>query len=185
MYKVVPFSDDLDLEEFYSKAKAKGFENNSSRFWLKDCFRNERESQTWILYYNDKPVGSVAAHSFDDMGADAYRIAVRTCVFSDELPINNLRTLKGITSHQNATAQFLIPTCIEWAGRDKRLFITSNDSEVGSQRLVHKIFFPALEKTGQAELVCEMEYRGTWQSVWQLNVSKFYEELEKHGKWQK
>lgn len=184
MYKIVPFSDDLDLEEFYTKARDKGFENNSSRFWLKDCFRNERESQTWILYYNNRPVGSVAAHSFDEMGQNAYRIAVRTCVFSDELPINNLRTIKGITTHQNVTAQFLIPTCIEWAGRDKRLFITSNDSEVGSQRLVHKIFFPALEKTGQVELVCEMEYRGTWQSVWQLNVNRFYEELEKHGKWQ-
>jgi len=184
MYKIIPFSDDLDLEEFYSKAKAKGFENNSSRFWLKDCFRNETESETWILYYNDKPVGSVAAHSFPEMGENAYRIAARTCVFTDELPLNNLRTVKGITTHQNATAQFLIPTCIEWAGKDKNLYITSNENEGGSQRLVHRIFFPALVKTGQAELATEMEYRGTKQSVWKINVDRFYEELEKHGKWQ-
>lgn len=184
MYKIIPFSDHLDLEEFYAKAKTKGFENNSSRFWLKDCFRNEAESETWILYYDNKPVGSVAAHSFPEMGESAYRIAARTCVFTDELPLNSLRTVKGITTHQNATAQFLIPTCIEWAGRDKDLYITSNENESGSQRLVHRIFFPALVKTGQAELACEIEYRGTKQSVWKINVKRFYEELEKHGKWQ-
>ena len=52
MYKIVPFSDDLDLEEFYKNAKQRGYENNSNKFWLKDCFRNEKENQTWILYYN-------------------------------------------------------------------------------------------------------------------------------------
>ena len=184
MYKIIPFSDDLDLDDFYAKAKAKGFENNSSRFWLKDCFRNEKESQTWILYYNDNPVGSVAAHSFPEMGENAYRIAARTCIFTDELPINSLRTITGIVTHQNATAQFLIPACIDWAGRNNDLYITSNENESGSQRLVHRIFFPALVKTGQAELACEMEYRGTVQSVWKINVNRFYEELEKQGKWQ-
>ena len=109
MYKILPFTDNLDLEEFYKKAEQKGYENNTSRFWLKDCFRNEQESETWILYYNGNPVGSVAAHSFPEMGEGAYRIAARTCVFTDELPLNTLRTVKGITTHQNATAQFLIP----------------------------------------------------------------------------
>ncbi len=183
MYKIGPFTDDLDLDEFYKKAEQKGYENNTSRFWLKDCFRNEQESETWILYYNDNPVGSVAAHSFPEMGERAYRIAARTCVFTDELPLNTLRTVKGITTHQNATAQFLIPACIEWAGKDNNLYITSNENEGGSQRLVHRIFFPALVKTGQAEKTCELEYRGTTQTVWKLNVDRFYEEMGKHGRW--
>jgi hypothetical protein len=183
MYKIIPFSDDLDLEEFYTKALAKGYENNSSRFWLKDCFRNEAESETWILYYKDKAVGSVAAHSFPEMGENAYRIAARTCIFTDEIETNTLRTRNQIITHQHATGQFLIPACIEWAGRDKDLYITSNKLEAGSQRLVHSIYFPAMEKSGQVENCGEIEYRGATQTVWKLNVERFYEELEKHGRW--
>lgn len=184
MYKTVPFSKDLDLSEFYAKAKAKGYENNTSEFWIKDCFRNERESETWILYYNNKPVGSVAAHTFDEMGEYSYRIACRTCVFTDELSQKALRNVKKtILEHQNPTAQFLIPTCIEWAGRDKNLYITSNELEGGSQRLVHKIYFPALQKSGQVENCGEITYRGTLQTVWKLHVDKFYKELNKHERW--
>jgi len=183
MFEIVPFSDDLDLEEFYEKAKAKGYVNNSSRFWLKDCFRNEEESETWILYYNNKPVGSVAAHSFPEMGANSYRIAARTCIFTDEIDTISLRTRNQIITHQHATGQFLIPACIEWAGRNNNLYITSNNLEAGSQRLVHTIYFPSMEKSGQVTNCGEIEYRGAIQTVWKLNVDKFYEELEKHGRW--
>lgn len=183
MYKIVPFSDQLDLEEFYARALEKGYENNSSRFWLKDCFRNERESETWILYYDNKAVGSVAAHSFPEMGDRAYRIAARTCVFTDEIATNTLRTRNQIITHQHVTAQFLIPVCIEWAGRDNDLYITSNDLESGSQRLVHRIYFPAMAESGQVERCGELDYRGTLQTVWKLNVDRFYEELNKHPVW--
>jgi hypothetical protein len=183
MYKVVPFSDELNLEDFYTRALKKGYENNSSRFWLKDCFRNERESEIWILYYNDKAVGSVAAHSFPEMGMNAYRIAARTCVFTDEIKTNMLRTRNQIITHQHVTAQFLIPACIEWAGKDNDLYITSNDLESGSQRLVHNIYFPAMAETGQVEKVCDLDYRGTLQTVWKLNVDRFYEELNKYPRW--
>jgi hypothetical protein len=183
MYKIVPFSDDLDLEEFYTKALAKGYENNSSRFWLKDCFRNEVESETWILYYKDKAVGSVAAHSFLEIGDNAYRIAARTCVLTDEIDTPTLRTRNQIITHQHATGQFLIPACIEWAGRENNLYITSNKLEAGSQRLVHNIYFPAMEKSGQVENCGEIEYRGATQTVWKLNVERFYAELNKYPRW--
>lgn len=184
MFSVVPFSDELDLTEFYRMADERGFVNNNSRHMLIDCFRNERKFQTWILYYNNEAVGSVAAHSFDDMGNDAYRIAARTCVFTDRLPVRSLRTRNQIITHQHATAQFLIPTCIEWAGREKNLYITSNNLEGGSQQLVHRIYFPTLAKNGQVEHICDIEYRGTIQAVWKLNVKRFYEELQKYPRWE-
>lgn len=186
MYSIIPFSDDLDLESFYKSAKERGFNNNSSRHMLVDCFRNERSHQTWILYYGNEAIGSVAAHSFDEMGENAYRIAARTCVFTDKLKGaygTALRTKSVITENQNPTAQFLIPACIEWAGRDKDLYITSNNLEGGSQRLVHNIYFPLMVKSGQVERVCELEYRGTLQTVWKLNVDRFYEKLNKYPKW--
>lgn len=183
MFEIKQWTPDLDLTEFYSTAKAKGFVNNASQQMLVDSLAKEREWCVWILYYNNKAVGSVGAHSFPEMGEDAYRIAARTCVFSDNLPMGSLRTRNQIVTHQHVTSQFLIPACIEWAPKDSKLFITSNESSVGTQRLVHRIFGPAMEYTGQMKRIAEITYRGTVQTIWELYPEKFYEELAKYKRW--
>jgi hypothetical protein len=184
MYKIVPYSESLDLDQFYLEADQRGFKNNSSKKMLVDSFVNEKEWQVWILYFNNLAVGSVAAHSFDEvMGPGSYRIAARTCVFTDKLPTNTLRTRNQIVTHQHVTSQFLIPICINWAPPGSRLFITSNESEVGTQRLVHRIFAPAMEETGQMKKIKDVFYRKTWQTVWELFPNKFMQELEKNKKW--
>jgi hypothetical protein len=184
MYKVVPWTSNLDLTNFYATALARGFENNASQKMLVDCFNNEREKQVWILYYNNVAVGSVAAHSFDDvMGEDSYRIAARTCVFSDMLPHRSLRTRNEIVTHQHVTSQFLIPACISWTPPWANLYITSNENDAGTQKLVHKIFAPAMEKSGQMKRVKDVDYRGTSQTVWQLFPDRFLDELNKYPRW--
>lgn len=184
MYKLIPYSDDLDLSEFYAEAESRGFKNNSSKKMLVDCFANEKSWQVWILYYNEKAVGSVAAHSFDEvMGSGSYRIAARTCVFTDRLPTNTLRTKNQIITHQHVTSQFLIPICIDWAPKGSRLFITSNENSIGTQRLVHRIFAPAMEASGQMKKIKDVFYRKTWQTVWELFPDRFTEELMKYKRW--
>jgi hypothetical protein len=184
VYKIIPWSENLDLTSFYDEAKQRGLENNSSQKALVDCFRNEREWAVWILYYNGEPVGSVAAHSFDDvMGPNSYRIAARTCVFTHKLPKNTLRTKNQIITHQHVTSQFLIPTCIKWTPKDSKLYITSNENSVGAQRLVHKIFAPAMEASGQMKRIKEVLYRETVQTVWELFPNNFFDELAKYKLW--
>jgi len=184
MYKIIPWSEELDLAEFYTNAGTRGFINNASQKMLVDCFRNEREFQVWILYYNGVAVGSVAAHSFDDvMGKDSYRIAARTCVFSDMLPLHSLRTRNQIVTHQHVTSQFLIPQCIEWCPPWANLYITSNENDAGTQKLVHNIFGPAMEKTGQMKRIKDVVYRNTPQTVWELYPNNFFEELNKYPRW--
>ena len=183
MYKIIPWSEELDLTEFYAIAESKGFANNASQKMLVDSLAKEQEWCVWILYYNGKAVGSVGAHSFPEMGTNCYRIAARTCVFSDMLPMDTLRTRNQIVTHQHVTSQFLIPACIEWAPKGSRLFITSNENSVGTQRLVHRIFGPAMEATGQMKRIKEINYRGTKQTVWELYANKFLEELDKYSRW--
>jgi len=183
MYKLVEFRDDLDLSEFYSIALDKGFTNNSSRKLLIDCFNNEREYNAWILYYNERAVGSVAAHSFPEMGENSYRIAARTCVLTHLLPTNTLRTKNQIITHQHVTSQFLIPICINWAPKNSNLYITSNENTVGTQRLVHNIFAPLMEQTGLMKRITELDYRNTRQTVWQLYPDKFLNDLNKYPRW--
>ena len=129
-YTIKPFSEDLDLTEFYATAEAKGFVNNATKKMLVDSLTKEKEWGVWILYYSNKAIGSIGAHSFPEMGKNAYRIAVRTCVFTDMLPTASLRTRNQIVTHQHVTSQFLIPTCIEWAPKGSNLYITSNESSV-------------------------------------------------------
>lgn len=180
MYEVVEFNKDLDLSEFYSLAKERGFENNSNQHVLYDTFSHLDRYNVWLLYYNKRAIGSVAAHSLEELGVlgDAYRIAARTCFFTglDEKHYN-LRTLNQIKTHQSITPQFLIPACIEWAGRDKDLYISSTDNSVGTQRYVHKTYCPALQSTGVLEEPIELEYRGGFHCFWKVNVDVFYKQL--------
>ena len=185
MIEMLPYSPEMDLESFYQKAASKGYKNNSNKKIMVDAFDSEREKQVWIMYNDDSPVGAVAAHSLDIISSTAFRICARTCVFTDELPKTSLRTVTGITTHQNYTAQYLMPACLDWIPEWGDAFITSNELEGGSQRLVHRIFCPALEKTGVLELWDRKMYRGTVQHFWKVNKEQFYEELDRFGRWDK
>jgi hypothetical protein len=184
MFNVVQWSEELELTDFYRHAASRGYKNNSSQQRMIDTFRNEKQWNAWILYYNDVAVGSVAAHSFDTvMGEHSYRIMARTCVLSSLLPYQSLRTRNQIYEHQNITAQFLIPTCINWVPSNCRMFVTSNESSVGSQRLVHHIFFPTLASKGVVSKIRDVNYRGIDQTVWEMYPDKFLEDLDKYKRW--
>jgi len=177
MYKIIPWSEDLDLSNFYAEADRRGFVNNASQKAMIDCFRNEREWCVWILYYNNTAVGSVGAHSIEE----GYRICARTCVFSDMIPMTTVRTRNQIITHQHVTAQFFMPACIEWAKGD--MYITTHPSKVGTQRLVHNIWGPSLERTGVLTKAFEKYYRGHVQTFWKLNTLEFIKQLNFYGKW--
>lgn len=178
MYKIVPWTEDLDLTDFYAEADRRGFVNNASQEAMIDCFRNEREWCVWILYYNHLAVGSVGAHSIDE----GYRICARTCVLTNLIPTQTLRTRNQIINHQHITAQFFMPACIEWAGDDD-MYITSHPSDVGTQKLVHNIWGPSLEKTGVLTRAFEKQYRGHNQTFWKLHPDVFLDQLNKVARW--
>jgi len=180
MYKLIPWHNDLDLSDFYIKAEERGFYNNSSEQSLIQSISNEREYQLWILYYNDVVVGCVAAHSIDE----GYRICARTCVLTDLIPTLSLRTRNQIINHQHITAQYFIPECIKWVNSKGDMYITTHPSSLGTQRLVHNIYAPALVKTNVLTKAFEKEYRGHAQTFWKLNPDEFLSQLSKVKSWQ-
>jgi hypothetical protein len=184
MYEIKQWTENLDLTDFYAEAERRGFLNNSSQAAMIDCFRNEKEWAVWILYQNKKAIGSVASHSFEDvMGPGSYRVLARCCILNGARENGGLMTARtAIAKHQNLTNQFLLPTCIEWAGTEN-IYCTSHDSNVASQRLVHKHYFPTLEKIGTVSRIKEVEYRGHQQTVWKVNVDVLYNQLAKFPRW--
>lgn len=183
MFKLIEWNENLNLEDFYIEASRRGFINNSSQKYMIDCFRNEKKWNVWILYKDNKPVGSVAAHTFDDvMGLNSFRILTRVCTFGEFGLQKGLTTpRKLIIEHQNLTDQYLLPKCIEWAGTNN-IYATSNDSSIASQRLVHKIYFPTLEKIGLVTRTKEIFYRGINQTVWEIHGTKFLNHLAQYPK---
>lgn len=185
MYKLISWSSNLDLTDFYKEAGSRGFVNNSSQRAMIDCFVNEREWAAWILYQDDRAVGSVAAHSFDDvMGGASYRVLTRVCTFAEARKTTGLITPKRlIAEHQNLTDQFLLPRCLEWVGDRGTAYATSNPSKQASQRLVHKYYFPTLAELEIVERIKDVDYRGLLQTVWKIHRDKFLTNLAKYPRW--
>ena len=182
MYSIKTWTPELDLIDFYQEADRRGFTNNASQKSMIDCFNNETEKSAWILYNNNNAIGSVAAHSFPEMGINSYRVLARTCVLEGTRPNGGLMTrTTAIGQHQNLTSQFLLPVCLEWTKGD--VYATSNTSKVASQRLVHEYYFPTLEKLGLVKFKCLLDYRGHAQTVWQIYPEKFLQDLERYTRW--
>jgi hypothetical protein len=184
MYKVEEYNDSLDLSDFYKLADEKGYHNNSSKEILVDTFKHYDRWATWFLSTNNQFVGSVSAHSLEELGilGDSFRMAARTCVLADltERPKHMRSTNTIFKQHQHLTAQVFYPLCIEWAGRDKDLYISTNENESGKQRAVHRIYCPTLQDTGVLEEPIELEFRLSIQSFWKFNVETFYEQLNRN-----
>jgi hypothetical protein len=185
MFKLVEWNESLDLSDFYTEAFRRGFVNNSSQKAMIDCFKNERDWNAWILYENERAIGSVAAHSFDDVVPSGYRILTRVCTFAEGRKDKGLITPKRLVAeHQNLTDQFLLPQCLDWVGTKGRVFATSNKSKEASQRLVHSYYFPTLEKIGVvSKYIDNVHYRHTDQTVWEIHPDKFYANLERYPRW--
>jgi hypothetical protein len=181
------YNGSQDLTEFFAEAHKKGFYNNSSLDMLYKYIDNKEETKMWLLSNNDRYVGTIVSHSLNELGIlgkGAWRICARICVLSHliEGPRKHLtlrNELRNATPHDHVGGQFLIPACIEYVGRDKPLFISTNDSAVGKQRAVHKYWAPAWNKLGFLDDPFEIEYRGKFQKFWKFNVNNYYAQMSK------
>lgn len=186
MYKLISWSPDIDMSEFYAEAARRGFENNANQKILVDSISKSEQWNVWLLCYNDRVVGTSAAHSLPELGDRAYRICARTCVLTNWLGgaySRGLRTRSVITKHQNPTAQFFIPAQIAWAKLDSELYISTNSSNVASQQSVNNTFAKLLEKTGVLTLTTNIVYRGHKQNFWKVNTQLFLEQLDTMSRW--
>jgi hypothetical protein len=183
-YKIIEYSPNLDLVDFYNENKLRGLENNSSQQEMFDCFRNEKKWNGWLVEYNNKFIGGVCIHSFDDvMGADSYRIYARSC-FHTELSMKPTGYVKSHYSQlQNVGLQLFTPVSVEWAGLDKKFYGSSNSRDVGSAQVVDKIWFPRLAERGIFTKVKEVFYRGHYQNIWELNVSEYLTQIAEVDLW--
>ncbi len=184
-YRLFEYSPNLDLSSFYLESKKRGLENNCSQAAMFDCFRNEKSWNGWLVEYENKYIGGVCIHSFDEvMGSNSYRIYARAC-FHTEL---SAKPTGYMSDHfkklQNVGLQLFTPVSIAWAGLDKKFYGSSNSRDVGSSRMVNDVWFPRLADKGIFTKVCEIEYRGHLQNIWQLNVNEYLNQIRQVHHWE-
>ena len=185
MYQIKEYQRNMDLSFFYDLCLKKGFMNNSSPLRLIDTFKQQKFYKLWILFYNNLPVGTTAAHDFDDvMGENSYRICVRTCLLSEMLPIKHVRTKDGIVNHQNIVSQIFITVTLSALPNGSKCYITSSDKDEASMKKVNGIWTKLLSKQGVLEKVKDVFYRGTTQTVWLLNNQQFFKQLDQSPRWE-
>ena len=185
MWKIETYNGSQDLTEWYAAAESKKYYNNSSPEMLLSFLETEDDARLFLLYYKDKIVANVAAHrlsSLGILGKNAYRIAARICVVHDlidgQRQFKTLRSVKHHINHDHIAAQFLFPACIEFAGRNNPLYISTHASKTASQRSVHERWAPYWQSIGLLKDPIELEYRGSFQSFWKLDVEYFYSTLK-------
>jgi hypothetical protein len=181
MFELKLYNNDIDLSDFYKEAEKKKFYNNSSQEMLIDYISKYEDAKLWLLLYDKKVVGTVVAHRLRELGIlgkDAYRIGARTCVLTHLIGKQRVKSLKGKTDiHYSHASQFLLPACIQGVGKDKPLYLSTHTGNVGSQNKVHNFWAKHFHIAGVLENPIELEYRGSFQTFWKVNVDKFYETL--------
>lgn len=173
-----------DLSQWFATAEKKGYYNNSSAEMLFNLLETEEDAKLFLLYYKDNIVGNVIAHkikSLNILGKNAFRIAARLCVANNlidgEREFKSLRSVNQEINHDHVSAQFLYPACIEYAGRENPLYISTLNDPIASQRAIHKRWAPYWHRMGILDAPIELEYRMKFQSFWKFNVENFYSSL--------
>ena len=159
------YEPDQSVREYISKCRSLGFENNSSLQAMKWdwCLENG----AWYgTSYNRQLVSVSGVHQFED----GYRGLFRGAQLET-------RPVKALTRYQMQSycISEQLPQQIEFAG-GRALYITTNVSNDASGRMnrIHRSF-SVMAQGGMVEYMGDAEIFYTQQSVWRLNVDRYFE----------
>ena len=158
------------LEDFIEQCTLLGYKNNSS---LKELRWNWcLEGGMWYVTYEEDSIISISGiHPFKD----GYRALYRGAQLSP-------RPIKGLNRYQMQSWGIYdhLPLQIEFA-KGKPIYITTNVNKDNSGRMnrIHKSF-TVLAKGGMIDYINDEQIFNAIQSVWKLNVDRYFEIRNRH-----
>jgi len=163
-----------DLRWFCQVCAKLGYRNNSDFVKMKLDWCLETDGQFHLTYADKKLIAVSGCHPLPEIGSNTYRVLFRGATIE-----KNLLDVVSKT-HMNSLVFLLhIPRQIEWAssrGADQ-FVITTNwvNPDITSMESSHRVM-KLLEKQGILEcLVEKTELFYTTQTVWKLNVEKYFQ----------
>ncbi len=185
MYKLEMYNGTQDLTDFYKGAAAKGFYNNHNKTVLIDYINKHENANLFLLYYGDNIVGTSVSHSLQQLGIlgkNAHRISARTCVLNDIVDGERAHAVHNYrhSPMNHWTSQMLTPVCMHYVGLENPQYISTNTLETGSQSKVHRIWSKIMHNQGYLKDPIELEYKGTFQTFWKVDVDFYMKKLEEN-----
>jgi|TARA_B110000495_G_scaffold69396_1_gene59155 hypothetical protein len=159
-----------DIEFFGYICEDMGFMNNASLDAMKYNWCLQHEGMWWAVYHDNVIVSMAGCHKFHDGHRMMFR-GVQSMVAQGGLGKNHMTSIPW---------KWILPKQLEWAGSSdtQPAYITTNveNDASGKMNRTDRLFH-LLAKQGIVEKFAEEEIYGTLQSVWKLNIRKYYETL--------
>jgi hypothetical protein len=144
--------------------------NNADLDAMKYDWVKKHNGEWWAVYHNDIIVSMAGCHEFHD----GHRMLFRG--------VQTMPAQTGL-SKQHMTSipwKYILPDQLKWAGSSetKPAYITTNveNDASGKMNRTDRLFH-LLAKQGIVKFFTEEEIYGQRQSVWKLNIGKYYETL--------
>ncbi len=165
------------LERFCQICKVYGYMNNQNLISLKwgDQYDLPSQAQYWALVVNDDIVSISGCHSYDH-NHKILRVLFRSATIP---PYDKLHC--GISKNHMNSAPFslLLPEQIKYGFEYsyEKFWLTTVDNDYdasGKMSRTHRAMI-LLEKKGLVDYIKTENYYYTNQSIWQINVPKYFE----------
>jgi len=189
MFTVIPYSTDLDLSKFYRGAHEQGYFKHTSP----DIFDYSRElrAQAWVVYQDNNPIASFAAHTMiprpEFRGMIAYMIWNSMCVLKYDA-IKQYSPRQFYNQHQNFHSQIVSPTCINWVYEqegttDVEMFTSHTKNRPPPYNKIADVMRNFWIKNNLIKLWKESMINNESVEWIQVNHTKIIEELDSCPKW--
>lgn len=169
-----------DLEKFCLECKELGYHNNNSINSMRLYWCLDQGGQFYLTYLNNKLIGLSGCHPLTDVDKSTYRILFRGI----ELPeYRNVFKVMSKTHMSSIPFYYHVPLEIIWAQKNnaKHIVVTTNWNNpdgITSMNKSHRVF-QGLNKQGIVNcLVEKVSLFGVEQSVWDLNLDRYFEARE-------
>lgn len=168
---ITAITDDLipKLETFCTKAKALGYENNSSLKAMKYDWCKE-QGEYFCAIKDEEIVAVAGCHPLPEVSENGWRILFRGC----ELPQQDVFTGLGKGDWNSITQREVIPRFINYCPTDE-LYITTNirhEHSNGKAARNHRLM-GLLAKQKILDKHSDMVLYYTEQTVWRLNIQEY------------
>jgi len=173
MYTVKEYHPKMDLNQFYEEARKRNYHNNDSYESMIKPFEDLPDTKIFILYYNNRVVGTSISHPF----LNGYRIFTRLCVFIDMTHFQGCWTPQIFKRHQHVTPQIFFREHSKLKGP---LYFTTHSENTGKMTSMHRSVTKWLEECEIINWWGDINYRGCVQSVWKVNTQKWLNDMNKY-----
>jgi len=189
MFTVIPYSASLDLSEFYQNAREQGFYRHTDP----SVFDYDRElrAQVWIIYKDNRPIGSFAAHTAfprpEFKGQIAYMIWNSMCIL-DHTPIGVFGPKTFHYGHQNIMSQIVSPVCIRWVyeqegTEDINMYSAFIENRPPPYNKVANKFHQRYQKSGYVTAYKTSVIGADTVQWWTVNHKLFMKDSDRAEKW--